>query len=145
MITEDQQRQAALAERAKNMMNTASRSIWVTFSFEGLHLYPAAKDDPNLKRDDEYDVGFLGYQHRHIFHFKVEIEVFHNDRDIEFIQFKRWCQNQYNSGALELNSKSCEMLADDLFEKIAVEFPGRKVVISVAEDNENGCTINYHG
>ena len=59
--------------------------IWVTFRKEGIHKYPAALDDPKLATGDEYDVSFLGYPHRHIFHFKVGIEVFHNDRDIEFI------------------------------------------------------------
>ena len=45
--------------------------IWVTFRKEGLHKYPAALDDPKLATGDEYDVSFLGYVHRHIFHFKV--------------------------------------------------------------------------
>jgi hypothetical protein len=40
---------------------------------------------------------FLGYPHRHIFHFRVSIDVFHNDRDIEFIQFKRWLEGLYNN------------------------------------------------
>ena len=66
------------------------RSIWVTFSKEGVHFYPGADKDPKLATGDWDDVGFLGYKHRHIFHFKVWIEVFHDDRDIEFIQFKRW-------------------------------------------------------
>ena len=60
-------------------MNT----IWVTFRKEGIHKYPAALTDPKLATGDEYDVSFLGYPHRHIFHFKVWIEVFHDDRDIE--------------------------------------------------------------
>ena len=66
------------------------RSIWVTFSKEGIHKYPAALEDPNLATGDWDDVGFLGIARRHIFHFRVRIQVFHNDRDIEFIQFKRW-------------------------------------------------------
>ena len=70
-------------------MNKHKTFIWVTFKKEGIHKYPAALEDPALATGDEYDVSFLGYPHRHIFHFKVEIEVFHNDRDIEFIQFKR--------------------------------------------------------
>ena len=53
--------------------------IWVTFKREGIHKYPAALDDPKLATGDEYDVSFLGYPHRHIFHFRVWIEVKHND------------------------------------------------------------------
>ena len=119
------------------------RSIWVTFSKEGIHKYPAALDDPNLATGDEYDVKFLGYLHRHIFHFKVWIEVFHNDRDIEFIQFKRWLEKMYSESILQLDYKSCEMIADDLASEIQVRYPGRWIKISVAEDNENGCEIEY--
>lgn len=125
-------------------MSTAiTKSIWVTFRKEGIHLYPAALTDPNLKTGDEYDVSFLGYPHRHIFHFKVRIEVFHDDRDIEFIQFKRWLENLYNQGTLELNHKSCEMISDDLYKEISAKFPGRFVEIEVSEDGENGSLITY--
>ena len=119
------------------------RSIWVTFNKEGIHKYPAALEDPKLATGDEYDVSFLGYPHRHIFHFKVWIEVFHNDRDIEFIQFKRWLEKIYSESTLELNFKSCEMIADELAEYIQLMYPNRWVKVSVAEDNENGCEIEY--
>ena len=115
--------------------------IWVTFRREGIHQYPAAATDPNLA-----DVAFLGYPHRHMFHFKIAIEVFHNDRDIEFIQFKRWLENLYGGGndpVLQLDYKSCEMLADDLYDEISDRYPGRRVVIEISEDGENGCIIEY--
>ena len=124
-------------------MNNAKRSIWVTFTKEGIHKYPAALDDPALATGDEYDVSFLGYPHRHTFHFKVQIQVTHNDRDIEFIQFKRWLENLYKEDILELDYKSCEMIADDLYLHINSKYPGRFVVIDVAEDGENGCQIVY--
>ena len=116
--------------------------IWVTFKREGIHKYPAALEDPKLKTGDEYDVSFLGYPHRHIFHFRVWIQVKHNDRDIEFIQFKRWLENLYQS-TLELDYKSCEMIADDLHTQIAKKHPGRKIWIEVSEDGENGCIKKY--
>lgn len=119
------------------------RSIWITFQREGIHKYPAALEDPALATGDEYDVSFLGYPHRHMFHFRVWIEVYHNDRDIEFIQFKRWIENQYNTGVLDFDYKSCEMLADELADVIQNRYPGRWLKISVAEDNENGCEIEY--
>lgn len=110
-----------------------NKMIWVTFRKEGIHKYPAALTDPNLK-----DVDFLGYPHRHMFHFKVWIEVFHDDRDIEFILFKRWLENLFN-GTLELNFKSCEMIADDLYYEIKAKHPGRDIWIEISEDGENGC------
>ena len=119
------------------------RSIWVTFSKEGIHKYPAALEDPNLATGDWDDVSFLGYPHRHIFHFKVWLEVFHNDRDVEFIQFKRWMERLYAQDTLQLDYKSCEMIADDLASEIQAMYPDRWLKISVAEDNENGCEMEY--
>ena len=123
-------------------MNMNKRMIWVTFRKEGIHKFPAALDDVKLKTGDEYDVSFLGYPHRHIFHFKVEIEVFHDDRDIEFIQFKRWLEKLYQ-GELNVDYKSCEMMADDLYEKVNARYPDRDVNIDISEDGENGCLIQY--
>jgi hypothetical protein len=119
------------------------KSIWVRFLKEGIHLYPAAATDPRLKTGDWDDVSFLGVPHRHIFHFKVRIEVFHDDRDIEFIQFKRWLEKLYNEDILELNHKSCEMISDDLYKEISARYPGRFVEIEVSEDGENGSIVYY--
>ena len=141
------QEQREIVERVRE---AAKRQIWVTFRKEGIHCYPAAGTDPLLATGDEYDVSFLASPHRHIFHFRVSIDVFHNDRDIEFIQFKRWLENLYSSNnnnsssVLELNYKSCEMIADDLYIQIAGRYPGRNVVIEVSEDGENGCSISYN-
>ena len=126
-----------------NMFQKQNTNIWVTFTKEGIHKYPAALTDPKLATGDEYDVSFLGYPHRHIFHFKVEIQVFHDDRDIEFIQFKRWLENLYATGTLELDYKSCEMICDDLAKQINNKYPNRKLNITVSEDNENGATCTY--
>ena len=141
----EQQRQQALLEQANRIMDKADRKIWVTFRKEGIHCYPAATTDPKLATGDMYDVSFLGTPHRHIFHFRVWINVFSNDRDIEFIQFKRWCESLYNGqgAVLELDWKSCEMMADDLYIQIAGRYPARAVWIEVTEDGENGCTIKY--
>jgi len=133
-------------ETAERVMQAADRKIWVTFRKEGVHRYPAAATDPALCTAGEYDVSFLANLHRHIFHFRVSIDVFSNDRDIEFIQFKRWCESLYNGSntVLELDYKSCEMIADDLYIQIADRYPGRNVVIEVSEDGENGCSISYN-
>ena len=121
-----------------------SNRIWVTFKREGIHKYPAALTDPNLATGDEYDVSFLGYPHRHVFHFKVAIDVFHDDRDIEFIQFKRWLESLYGNGTLQLDYKSCEMISDDLADVISNKYPGRAIEIEVSEDGENGSTAFYN-
>jgi hypothetical protein len=120
-----------------------NKMIWVTFQKEGMHKYPAALTDPALATGDEYDVSFLGYPHRHTFHFKVWIGVTHDDRDIEFIQFKRWLENLYKEGTLQLDYKSCEMMSGDLFDSISNKYPGREIWIEVSEDGENGSFIKY--
>ena len=136
------QEQRAIIDRR---IDKAKREIWVNFTKEGVHKYPGADTDPMLATGGWDDVSFLGYPHRHIFHFRVCIEVFHNDRDIEFIQFKRWLERLYSEeGVLALDYKSCEMIADELYIHIADRYPGRSVTISVAEDNENGCQITYN-
>ena len=131
-------------EQIERIKETAERQIWVTFQKEGIHKYPAALTDPMLATGDEYDVSFLGYPHRHIFHFRVWIDVFSTDREIEFIQFKRWLEALYVGGTLELNYKSCEMIADDLYLQIAQKYPNRDIHIEVSEDGENGCYIEYN-
>ena len=138
-----EQQAQAQAEKRQRIKDKAMRTIFVKFQKEGIHCYPAAATDPALATGDEYDVSFLATPHRHIFHFEVTIEVFHNDRDIEFIQFKRWLENQYSQNILELNYKSCEMISDDLYEVIATRYPDRNIIIRVSEDDENGALIMY--
>ena len=118
------------AEQAKR---DVKKYIWVTFQKEGIHKYPDAPDE----------VDFLRYPHRHIFHFKVEIEVHHDDRDIEFFIFKRWLESLYADNILQLDYKSCEMMSDDLARKIKDKYPGRRLAIDVSEDGENGCHVEY--
>ncbi len=150
--TLEMMRQAAVQQHTQS---TSKRMIWVTFQKEGIHKYPAALDDPKLATGDWDDVSFLGYPHRHMFHFRVSIEVFHDDREIEFIQFSRWLQRLYSVGTgdqdskaehtvLALDYKSCEMIADDLFAQINNKYPGREVHIEVSEDNENGAVVKYN-
>ena len=122
-------------------MNKKSKSfIWVTFQREGIHMYPQALTDPALK-----EVSFLGHPHRHMFHFKVKIEVYHDDRDLEFILFKRELESLYGSeeSTLQLDHKSCEMVARELAKYIQSKYPSRDLTISVAEDNENGCELTW--
>ena len=133
-----------LAKKTNNMLDVTQRQIWVTFQKEGVHLYPAAKDDPALATGGWDDVSFLGVAHRHIFHFRVAIDVFHDDRDIEFIQFKRWLESLYATDILELNHRSCEMIAEELAQEIHNKYPNRSITISVAEDNENGATMTFN-
>lgn len=105
--------------------------IWITTQFEGTHYYSYAPEE----------VAFLRNEHRHIFHLKVRIEVFSNDREIEFILFKRFINSLISSR--NFNHRSCEMISDDLYNLIRKEYPNREIRIEVSEDNENGSYIEY--
>ena len=125
-------------------MNMEAKSfIWVTFRKEGIHKYPQAATDPKLATGDWLDVSFLGTPHRHIFHFRVEMEVFHDDRDVEFIQAKRIMERWYADSILQLDYKSCEMMAKDLHKMCNLAWPERDYVIDVSEDGENGCRMYF--
>tara|TARA_R100000995_G_scaffold61322_1_gene31248 strand:- start:359 stop:787 length:429 start_codon:yes stop_codon:yes gene_type:complete len=120
-------------QSGEEVLRKVKKNIWVTFQKEGIHKYPDAPDE----------VDFLRYPHRHIFHFKVQIEVFNDDRDIEFFIFKRWLESLYADDTLQLDYKSCEMMADDLAKQIKDKYPGRQLSIDVSEDGENGCHVEY--
>jgi hypothetical protein len=126
-------------EKIDRVIKASQKKIWVTFQREGIHCFPAAATDPKLE-----DVAFLASPHRHIFHFRVAIDVFHDDRELEFIQFKRWLESLYVNTVLQLDYKSCEMIADDLYAQIAAKYPNRDVWIEVSEDGENGCYVEYN-
>lgn len=112
--------------------------VWCTFQKEGIHRYPEAGTNPELE-----PVNFLQYPHRHIFHFKVWVQVFHDNRDREFIMEKRWMESLYADKTLQLDFRSCEMIARDLQQQLAKRYAGehRKIKIEVSEDGENGCLM----
>ena len=77
-----------------------------------------------------------------MFHIEVKKEVFHDDRDVEFIVFKRkvkkYLEDKYYDEQYDccnFKAKSCEMLAKELLEEFDL------VYCSVFEDNENGAEI----
>lgn len=124
----------AMVERS---MSLAKRWIWVTFQKAGFHRYPDAETNPLLS-----DVSYLGREHRHLFKFKVQIEVVHNDRDLEFHQVLNYCESLLE-GKLNIDYKSVEMLVDDLYIQLAQKYPNRRMKIEVSEDGECGCEIEY--
>jgi len=111
----------------------ATNYIWVTAEKEFMHHYP---DAPRV-------VSFLRNEHRHNFKYKVYIEVFKNDRDIEFFIFQRFIKGILFKFPFNLGAKSCEMIADDLREKIIKKYPTRALKIEVSEDGENGTLKEY--
>ena len=116
--------------------------IKVSFQKEGIHKWPDAKDIKGVE--------FLQYPHRHIFHFYVTLEVMHDNREVEFILFKRELEGLYTDrmatkvdaeGTLQLDYQSCEMMAESLINYIEAVYPDRATQVEVYEDNENGAIV----
>jgi hypothetical protein len=110
------------------------KTITIKTSFEGIHAYP----------DAPKEVAYLKYPHRHVFHVTIEISVFHNDREIEFVMFKHEVENMIRSLGDDLNYQSCEMLAEKFLDMVILLRPRRSCKVSVFEDNENGSTVVYN-
>ena len=106
--------------------------IHVKFSRGGIHCYPDAPDA----------VAFLRFPHFHYFHFEVDVEVNHDNREIEFILFRDWCEALYGEKVLQLKGKSCEMIAKELIERIEKEYGKRRITVKVTEDDINGAIVD---
>jgi uncharacterized protein YqgQ len=130
---EDTIKRLSQEDKDNKRFTSAQKLIWVTFQKEGIHCYPAAPEG----------VEFLKHPHRHMFHFRVGIQVFHDDRELEFILFKRELEALYADETLQLDYKSCEMMAEDLAKYIIGQYPNRFLEIEVSEDGENGCKVTY--
>tara|TARA_B100000902_G_C26895946_1_gene709735 strand:+ start:153 stop:539 length:387 start_codon:yes stop_codon:yes gene_type:complete len=123
-------------------MAIKNRYIKVSFQKEGIHKFPGADTNPKYATGNWDDVSFLGFPHRHIFYFYVTLGVTHNDRDVEFIQFKRELERLFTKNVLHLDYQSCEMVAENLINYIEEHYPNRGVRVEVYEDNENGAILD---
>ena len=115
-----------------------ARFISVSTQFEGIHCYPEAPAG----------VEFLRNPHRHMFQVTAKIEVFHDDRELEFILVKRDLEAFIRSQSENLNYCSCEMIVNKLafylnrqYERI--DSKARRLVLEVYEDGENGAVMFY--
>lgn len=95
--------------------------------------------------DAPEEVLFLRNPHRHILHITVEIEVFHDDRELEFILVKRDLEKFLDSQQLTAVSiRSCEMIGLSILTYVQAKYgANRDVNIGVSEDGENGSILKY--
>jgi len=109
-------------------------SIYVNTQFEGIHAYPDAPEE----------VSFLRFPHRHIFHVNVEVDVFHDDREIEFILFKREIEAFITKNMEKLQHSSCEMIGRRILNYVILKYLSRSCTVKVSEDQENGATVRFN-
>mgnify|MGYP003645076067 FL=1 len=110
-------------------------NVIAKLEIEGLHNWPNAQGVFP-------EVGFLANMHRHKWHITVKKRVNHDDRDVEFIMFKRdvleYLHRIYynsNSRTHEFGAMSCEMLASEIMKEFGCCY------VSVFEDDENGAEV----
>ena len=117
-------------------MRVKKASVVVNFQIEGLHHWPEA-------REMLPEVGYLSDKHRHMFHFTCKKKVNHDNRDVEFIMFRKdimtYLTKYYSEefSCLDFSAMSCEMLAEELLDRFGLEY------CSVFEDGENGGEVYY--
>lgn len=95
---------------------------------EGFHNWPSAPAE----------VDFLRQRHRHLFVIRVVKQVYHDNRDIEFILFGReiraYLHEEFGTPC-EFGAMSCEMIGRQLLLKFDA------MSVSVYEDDENGAIV----
>lgn len=108
--------------------------ILIKTQIEGFHKWSNAPKKVN----------FLQKLHRHLFYIKSKIEVYHDDRELEFILVKRFINNQLPRVFKKLgNTKSCEQIAKALLKVLLKKYGNRDIIVHVLEDNENGAIVEY--
>lgn len=113
------------------MIVEIQRFITVRFQKEGFHYWPK----PSEKR------AYLGHSHRHLFYVEVSLEVFQNDREVEFHDFLDFCKAGFEGG--EMGAQSCETMSETLLNKIAAQYPERQIKVSIFEDGEVGAGLYF--
>lgn len=112
-----------------------SQTVTVRWEQIGFHCWPEA----------EGVRAYLSQRHRHKFFFEVTVDVFHNDREIEFHDLLD--QARRVIGTEELGRMSCEDMALKVIEALRSLYPEtahrRGWSCSVFEDNEVGATVKY--
>lgn len=129
-----------MANNNANVVLPVISTIFCKTQFEGIHFYEGAPDP----------VSYLKSAHRHVFGVQVELQVYDDDREIEFIMLKhkinQWLNQRCVEGVWPMAGRSCEMVAKELADAIAnefgIDFPkSRKFSVTVDEDGENGASF----
>lgn len=107
-------------------------TIVIKTQFEGKHQYISAPSQ----------VEFLRNIHRHLFYVVVELSVYHDDRELEFICVKTTLNEFLNSNPFGITT-SCEQMADAICRFLIEKYGNRNIKCCVYEDNENGGCVYY--
>lgn len=113
--------------------------VGVSYSFKATHNWPEASQIAGPQ------VQFLEHRHRHTFFVDFEMQVHHDDRDVEFFvlqsQIRQAVETLYGAtwdGMLyNLGRKSCETIGSEIISEMRRIHPNAgNMEIRVSEDNE---------
>ncbi len=107
--------------------------VYCTAQVERLHKWD--------KAGEFEEVSYLANLHRHVFHVRAWVEVFDDDREIEFIMLKHRVEKLIDGWGSVVGS--CEMMAREILEYLKVMYKDkpRKFKVEVSEDGENGAMV----
>lgn len=117
-------------------LDVVSRLVVATLREPGLHCWPAAFPA----------VGHLRHLHRHVFWFRVEVTVCHEERQVEFQVLQKAIAEALRRlyepcpFGFMFGDRSCETIARELAEALSQY---RVSAIEVWEDGENGCRVCF--
>lgn len=113
------------------------RYIHCGFKLKGYHKYPKCSGKYASK---------IRKTHKHNFTIKVKIQTYHDDREIEFLEFRdemRDFTKKIDVFLFKDSTKSCEHMARNILTYLFINYPGREVSVSVYEDDLNGAEITW--
>ena len=109
------------------------KCIKIKTQFVDFHRWPKAPEA----------VKFLRNLHRHIFYVVVKIQVWDDDRELEYFTIKELVDKIIKEDIIIMNeAKSCEMMAATMLDLIEAFLPDRFISVEVNEDNENGSILD---
>lgn len=110
-----------------------SATIKVRARFIGFHAWPDAPERRDYLRD----------RHRHEFHVEVAARVAHDDRDIEFHDFKDDVLACLPEHGANLGASSCELIARTILARLERDYGSSLLWCEVWEDGEVGARVDY--
>ncbi len=108
------------------------RDISVRVALQGWHRWP----DAAPPRD------YLASLHRHMFHLTATVQVFHDDRDVEFHDLREVLTRWWGDEHAQHDRGSCEAIAVELHHFLTAYLGAQRgIVVSVGEDGEAWATV----
>ena len=113
------------------------RVVFVTTRVAGFHNWPEAPAE----------VGYLADRHRHVFHVRVEWQVDHDERQVEFHIALGWLDAAVTSlygsrRPVNFEARSCETIAIDVARTL-LQIAIQPSAVEVSEDGENGARVEF--